>query len=185
MAGSNEVLLVRHGETDDNAADRFQGQLDTRLNDRGREQSRALARSLAGEGLRALYSSPLLRARETAEIVGAQLGLEPVFDDRLMEANTGDWTGQLYADVTAAAPDEFRAWRSADRSFRFPGGESVAEQAERVAAALVDVRGAGALPALVVTHGGAIRAVPGAVPTGDFVGNCAQYRLVDPAERAP
>jgi broad specificity phosphatase PhoE len=184
MAGSNEVLLVRHGETDDNAADRFQGQLDPPLNDRGREQSRSLARSLAGEGLKALYSSPLARARETAEILGAQLGLEPVFDERLMEANTGDWTGLLYRDVIAVAPEGFRAWRSADRTFRFPGGESVAEQAQRVEAALADVR-TGGLPAVVVTHGGAIRAVDGAVPTGDFVGNCALYRLADFAERAP
>lgn len=185
MAGSNEVLLVRHGETDDNAADRFQGQLDTRLNDRGREQSRSLARSLAGEGLRALYSSPLLRARETARIVGAQLGLEPVFDERLMEANTGAWTGLLYRDVIEVAPDDFKAWRSALPAFRFPAGESVAEQAHRVEAALADVRAAGGLPALVVTHGGAIRAIPGAVPTGDFVGNCALYRLADPAGHAP
>jgi len=185
MAGSNDVLLVRHGETDDNAADRFQGQLDPRLNDRGREQARALARSLAGEGLQAVYSSPLLRARETAEIIGAELDLEPVYDERLMEANTGDWTGLPYADVIAVALDEFRAWRSADRAFRFPGGESVAEQAERVAAALADVRSTSSLPALVVTHGGSIRAVPGAVAAGDFVGNCALYRLVDPAEHAP
>ena len=199
MAGCNEILLVRHGETDDNAADRFQGQLDPPLNDRGREQSRALARSLVDEGLRALHSSPLLRARETAEIVAAQLGLEPAFDERLMEADTGDWTGLPYAEVIAVAPADFRAWRGADRSFRFPGGESVAEQAERVAAALADVRRRSLLPALVVTHGGAIRvavgairvaagairAVPGAVPTGQFVGNCALYRLTDPADRAP
>ncbi len=184
MAGSNEILLVRHGETDDNAADRFQGQRDTRLNDRGREQSRALADSLAGEGLRALYASPLSRARETAQIVADRLGLEPVFDARLMEADTGAWTGLLYAEVIAAAAEEFRAWRRADRGFQFPGGESVVEQAARAEAALADVR-AGALPALVVTHGGTIRALPGAVPVGDFVGNCALYRLADSVEHAP
>ncbi|MDX6689117.1 MAG: 2,3-bisphosphoglycerate-dependent phosphoglycerate mutase [Solirubrobacteraceae bacterium] len=184
MAESNEILLVRHGETDENLADRFQGQLDPRLNDRGREQSRQLAASLEGEGLVALYSSPLLRARETAEIVGAHLGLEAVLDARLMEADTGDWTGALYAEVIATAPDGFRAWRRAERSFRFPGGESVAEQGVRVAAALADVRAAG-LPALVVTHGGAIRAVTDVVARGDFVGNCALYRLSEPVELAP
>jgi len=186
MAGSNEILLVRHGETDDNAADRFQGQLDTHLNERGREQSRALARTLAVEGLRALYSSPLLRARETAQIIAVELGLEAVFDARLMEADTGDWTGRPYAEVIAQAPDEFAAWRGASRTFRFPGGESVAEQAARVGAALDAVRAAGALPAVVVCHGGAIRAVPGANRAeGDFVGNCALYRLAASAEPAP
>lgn len=186
MAGSNEILLVRHGETDHNAADRFQGRLDTHLNARGREQSRTLARRLASEQLRALYSSPLSRARETAEIVGAALGLEPVYDARLMEADTGDWTGRTYAEVMAEAPDEFAAWRSVDRSFRFPGGESVAEQVIRVGAALADVRAAGVLPALVVCHGGAIRAVPGAHRTDDdFVGNTALYRLAATAAPAP
>lgn len=185
MAGSNEILLVRHGETDENAADRFQGRLNTHLNARGREQSRALALRLAGEGLRELYSSPLSRARETAQIVGGRLGLEPIYDERLMEADTGAWTGRLYADVIAAAPDDFAAWRAVSKSFRFPGGESVREQAARVAAALEDVRAAGALPALVVCHGGAIRSVPGAHRADDdFVGNCALYRLAVPAGSA-
>jgi len=177
---------VRHGETDDNAADRFQGRLDTRLNARGREQSRGLARRLAGEGLRALYSSPLARARETAQIVAAELGLQPAYDERFMEADTGDWTGRTYADVIARSPEDFAAWRSASRAFRFPGGESVCEQAARVGAALADVRAAGALPAVIICHGGAIRAVPAAQRADDdFVGNCALYRLAAPAESAP
>ncbi|MGI9097182.1 MAG: histidine phosphatase family protein [Solirubrobacteraceae bacterium] len=184
MAGSNEVLLVRHGETDDNAANRFQGRIDTPLNDRGREQSRALARSLAGEGLRALYSSPLSRARETAEIVGAQLGLKPTYDPRLMEADAGEWSGRLSAEIAAGAPGAFAAWRGADPGFRFPGGESVAQQAARVAAALADV-GAGPLPALVVTHGGTIRAVDGIVAPGGAIANCELHRVRAPAASRP
>jgi broad specificity phosphatase PhoE len=184
MAGSKEVLLVRHGETDDNAADRFQGQLDTPLNDRGREQARAVARILAGEGLRALYSSPLVRASETAEIVGAVLGLEPVLDERLMEADAGDWSGRLYAEIIADQSGAFDAWRAADPAFRFPNGESVAEQTARVAAALTDVR-AGPLPALVVCHGGVIRAVEGLRVTIGAVGNCSLYRLAVPSASTP
>ena len=180
MAGSNEVLLVRHGETDDNAANRFQGRIDTPLNDRGREQSHALARAMVGEGLRALYSSPLWRARETAEIVAAQVGLTPVYDERLVEADAGRWSGLLTADIVAAAPREYAAWRAADPGFRFPGGESVAEQAARVQAALADVR-AGALPALVVCHGGTIRAVAELDLAGRSVANCQVKRLPAPA----
>jgi broad specificity phosphatase PhoE len=177
MAGSNEVLLVRHGETDDNAAARFQGQHDTPLNDRGVEQSRSLARGLRDEGLRALYTSPLQRASATARIVGDALGLQPVVDDRLMEADAGDWSGRLIADVTAEAPEDWERWRRADPTFRFPGGESVAEQAARIGAALADVA-TGPLPALVVTHGGSIRSI-GAIdrPPGGSIGNCALYRL--------
>jgi broad specificity phosphatase PhoE len=177
MAGSNEVLLVRHGETDDNAARRFQGRRDTQLNERGREQSRALARSLRDENLQALYTSPLQRASATAQIVGDLLGLKAVVDARLMEADAGDWSGRLIADVTAAAPEAWQRWRRADPTFRFPGGESVAEQAARVHAALADVA-RGPLPALVVTHGGSIRAV-GAITLGGSgrIGNCALFRL--------
>jgi broad specificity phosphatase PhoE len=182
MAGSNEVLLVRHGETEDNAADRFQGRRDTQLNDRGREQSRTLAHSLRGEGLLAIYTSPLQRARATAQIVGDVLGIEPVVDERLMEVDAGDWSGLLY---TAVQPAALRRWRAADPAFRFPGGESVAEQAARVAAALADVAG-GPLPALVVTHGGSIRSVEGIdPPPGGAVGNCALFRLPAPAPSRP
>ncbi len=177
MAPSNEVLLVRHGETDDNAAGRLQGRRDTQLNDRGREQSRALAQRLRHEGLQALYTSPLQRARATAQIVGDLLGMEAIVDGRLVEVDAGDWSGRLIADVTATAPDDWRRWRCADPSFRFPGGESVAEQAARVAAALADVA-RGPLPALVVTHGGSIRAV-GAIerPPNGSIANCVLYRL--------
>ena len=185
MAGSNEVLLVRHGETDANASARFQGRTDTRLNERGREQSRALAGALRGEGLRALYASPLRRARETAQIVGAELGLEPILDERLVEADTGAWTGRPIADIRAGEAREYARWRAADPAFRFPAGESVAEQAARVAAALADVA-AGPLPALVVTHGGTIRAVEGIDrPAGGAVGNCALFRLAAPAPSTP
>jgi len=177
MAGPNEVLLVRHGETDDNAAARFQGRLDTQLNERGREQSRALADALRGEQLRALYCSPMQRARETAQILGDVLGLDAVFDERLVEVDAGEWSGLPIADVIENEPGSWERWRSVDPTFRFPGGESVAEQAARVAAALADIA-AGPLPALVVTHGGAIRSVAGIDrPPGGSVVNCAVFRL--------
>ena len=180
MAGSNDVLLVRHGETDENATRRFQGRADTRLNERGREQSRVLAAALRDEGLRALYSSPLLRAHETARIVGAAIGLEPILDERLVEADAGAWSGRLIADIVAREQVGYARWRAADPTFRFPAGESVAEQAQRIAAALADVA-AGPLPAVVVTHGGTIRAVEGIDrPAGSTVGNCAMFRLTVP-----
>ena len=180
MAGSNEVLLVRHGETDDNAAGRFQGRSDPALNARGREQSRALADLLRDEGLRALYTSPLRRARETAQIVGGALGLAPVDDERLVEADTGAWTGRLIADIVAADARAYARWRAADPAFRFPAGESVAEQAARVAQALAEI-GAGPLPALVVTHGGTLRAVAAIErPPDGAIANGALFRLPVP-----
>jgi probable phosphoglycerate mutase len=154
------ILLARHGETDDTVPPlRFQGQHDTPLNDTGRAQARELAeRVAAGSPLAALWSSDLSRARETAEIVGARVGLVPRLDARLREGDRGDWEGHLFEQVERAEPERYAAWRRAGASFRFPGGESLAEQQARVLAALADVE-AGALPALVVCHGGAIRCV--------------------------
>ncbi len=120
MAGGNEVLLVRHGETDENASARFQGRIDTRLNARGREQSRALAEAVRGEGLLALYSSPLLRAQETARIVGEAIGLEPILDERLVEADAGAWSGRLIADILEVSARGMRAGAPRIPAFAFP-----------------------------------------------------------------
>ena len=151
------ILLARHGETAENKERRFQGQKDVPLNDTGREQARVLGERAKAEGLAAVYTSPLVRARETAEIVAAALGLEPRADDRLKEVDVGDWQDRLKDDVERDDPDGWRAFREAGDEFRFPGGESFAEQQERVIAALVDVTQRGELPALVVCHRGVVR----------------------------
>jgi broad specificity phosphatase PhoE len=151
------VLLARHGETDDNAARRFQGHRDPPLNERGRAQARALGEHLAGEGIRELWSSPLRRAHETATIAGERLGLTPRVDDRLMEVDVGDWAGRMYTDLQDTDPELYAAWRSGSPAFRFPGGESLEEQGDRVAAVITEIAGVAALPVLVVCHGGVIR----------------------------
>jgi 2,3-bisphosphoglycerate-dependent phosphoglycerate mutase len=154
------ILLARHGETDDNREPiRIQGRRDTPLNDAGRTQAAELAERVAGEGVASLWSSQLSRARETAEIVGAQLGLEPVVDERLAEGDRGELEGRYWRDVAREDPELYAAWRRAGETFRFPGGESLREQADRTLAALDDVRAAGPVPALVVCHGGSLRVV--------------------------
>ena len=151
------ILLARHGETEENRERRFQGQKDVPLNDRGREQARALAEQAAGEELVALYTSPLIRARETAEIVGGRVGLEPRPDERLKEVDVGDWQDRLKDDVKRDDPEGWAAFERAGDEFRFPGGESFAEQQERVIAALVEITQRRELPALVVCHRGVVR----------------------------
>jgi broad specificity phosphatase PhoE len=154
------ILLARHGETDDNIEPiRIQGRRDTPLNATGRAQAAELAERVAGEGIASLWSSQLSRARETAEIVGARLGLEPVVDERLAEGDRGELEGRYWRDVAREDPELYAAWRRAGETFRFPGGESLREQMDRTLAALADVRAAGPLPALVVAHGGSIRVV--------------------------
>ncbi len=155
------VYLARHGQTAYNLERRFQGHLPVPLDDTGREQVADLAeRAAAGtsDGLPfvALWCSPLLRACETADIVGKRIGLAPREEPRLMETDAGDWTDRLFADVQAEDPDGFAGFIEGRPDFAFPGGESFAQQGVRVAAALVEVE-SGELPALVVCHGVVIR----------------------------
>jgi broad specificity phosphatase PhoE len=155
---SDGIWLARHGETDANAEGRVQGSLDPPLNDRGRAQARALAEQVAPLGIRALYTSQLQRARETAAIVGEKLGLTPQVDVRFAESFRGEWEGRLIAEIKADDPEAWDGSMAVEIGFRFPGGESLEEHAVRVEAALADVR-RGPLPALVVCHGGSIRRV--------------------------
>jgi broad specificity phosphatase PhoE len=156
------ILLARHGQTDFNAPPvRIQGSLDPPLNATGIAQAHALAESVAGEGLRALYVSDMLRARQTAEIVGERIGLEPVIEPRVRECGWGAWEGRLVDDIAREEPGAWAAWLRAGDEFRFPSapgkpGESLTEHMARTAAALEEIR-TGELPALVVCHGGTIR----------------------------
>jgi broad specificity phosphatase PhoE len=152
------LLLARHGETDDNREPiRVQGFRDTPLNDTGRSQAAELAERVVKDGIRSLWSSDLVRASETAEIVGKRIGLVPRLDARLREANRGRWEGRLFIDIEREDPEGYAAWLRAGEEFGFPGGESLLDQQGRVQAALNDIAATGELPALVVCHGGSIR----------------------------
>jgi broad specificity phosphatase PhoE len=151
------IHLARHGQTAYNHEGRFQGLLHVPLDDTGRSQARALAEQAARHELVALWCSPLARARETAEIVAQRIGLDPRDDARLVETDCGDWTARTFAEVRAQDPAGFARFERTDPAFRFPGGESYAEQTVRVMAALADIRASRELPALVVTHRVSIR----------------------------
>jgi broad specificity phosphatase PhoE len=155
------------------------------LDGTGRAQAADLARRAAAHDFRALWCSPLRRARETADVVAERLGLEPREDARLMETDAGDWTDRSFAEIQDEAPEQFAAFARGDPAFAFPGGESFAEQEVRVTAALAEVE-RGELPALVVCHGMVIRAALAsraghAVHRFDRVPNAALVPL-DPVE---
>jgi len=152
------IHLARHGQTAYNAEGRFQGHLPVPLDDTGFAQAEALAEAAAGVEIASLWCSPLLRARQTAEAVARRIGLDPVADDRFAETDTGDWTGRSFAEIRAEDPEGFRRFEVSDPEFRYPGGESFAEQSARVAEGLGDLRRRPeGLPALVVCHRGVIR----------------------------
>lgn len=154
------LLLVRHGETDWNAERRWQGHADVPLNARGREQAAALAEQLADDGIDAIYTSDLSRARVTAEIVGARLGVPVVADPDLREIDVGSREG-LTGEID-------RPW----------DGEDSEAHAARILAAvrrIAETHPTGRV--LVVTHGGSMRRVHehlGLDGTGPFE-NCTVW----------
>jgi broad specificity phosphatase PhoE len=182
---SSGVYLARHGQTAYNKEGRFQGQQEVPLDATGRAQAAELAERAAGYDFAALWCSPLLRARETADAVAARIGLQPREDARFMETDAGDWTNRSFKDVIAEAPELFASFANAEPDFAFPGGESFVAQEQRVGAALDDVE-KGELPALVVCHGMVIRAALSVrvgrwLPEGQRVPNGALVPL-EPSE---
>jgi 2,3-bisphosphoglycerate-dependent phosphoglycerate mutase len=154
------ILLARHGETRDNVEPlRFQGWTDTPLDVTGRRQAYELAGRLAAreQPIASLWASDLSRARETASIAGAALGLRPLHDWRLREGFRGRWEGFEFEAIRASEPERYAAWMRGGADFRFPDGESLLEQQQRVSAAVSEIHARGPLPALVVCHGGSIR----------------------------
>jgi broad specificity phosphatase PhoE len=153
------LYLARHGQTAYNLGRRFQGHLPVPLDETGRTQAAALAEAVADVAPVTLVCSGLARAQETAGIVGARVGLEPVVDRRFDETDAGDWTDRPFADVIAEDPDGFGRFVALDPAWAFPGGESFAGQTERVLAGVEDwrARAQESGPIVVVCHGVTIR----------------------------
>lgn len=160
-------FLVRHGESVYNVEERVQGQADVSLSDLGRRQAAALAtwaRAIpAAEAIDEIWSSPLVRARETAEAMAAALGLPLLIEDRLAELHAGVFQGHLWADLEAAFPAEVAQWRSGDVHFVIPGGESRADLAARGRAALEALAERPVRRMIVVAHGGVLTAALGSL----------------------
>lgn len=147
------LYCVRHGESTHNATGRIQGQADIPLSDFGRRQSQAVAEALAGLEIDAVYSSPLSRALETAEIIGRQLCLDVRTDPRLMEINAGIFQNRLRSEIQQRYPEAFACWVSGNSDFVIPGGESRTELMRRGCAAFRDLAVAGHQRAVIVSHG--------------------------------
>ena len=151
------ILLARHGETDWNREGRFQGWADPPLNATGRAQAVDLSVQLMAEELAAVYSSPLRRAYETAEVVAASLGLEPVTVDALREVDVGSWSGLSRAEIEQRFPEQYARWL--DYGQGWEDGETYEQMVDRVVGALQELAEArNGERILAVTHGGPMRA---------------------------
>jgi len=162
--------LIRHVESVSKATGRVQVQEDVELSTTGLAQAQAVAawsRSLLertdGPSVEEVWSSPLRRARETAEAIAAAIGLPLRIDDQLRELHAGIFQGHLWADLEARFPDEVARWRSGDADYAIPGGESRAELAARGRAALESLASRTARGMIVVAHGGILTAALGSL----------------------
>ncbi|WP_306119626.1 MULTISPECIES: histidine phosphatase family protein [unclassified Roseitalea] len=157
---AHPFYMIRHGQTDWNREQRFQGHKDIPINETGRRQAAAYGRMLAAErrdwaGWR-FVASPLSRASETMAILRRGLALDPEDfdrDDALMEVTYGQWEGHTLAELEPLQPELVAARETDKWTFLAPGGESYAMAAVRARRVLERLDG----PAVIVTHGGIIR----------------------------
>lgn len=159
---SRRVYLWRHGRTGWNVEDRFQGHLDPALDQEGREQATRAAERLALAEPEVLVTSDLRRARQTAAVLETASGRRARLDPRLREVSAGKWEGLSRDEVSEQFPAEYSSWLTGLDIAR-GGGETMAEVGSRAAACVLETVGdlSATGVAVLVTHGGAIRATIG------------------------
>ena len=177
----SRLFVVRHGETDYNRDGRYQGRIDVSLNDTGRAQAAQAASELESCGITHIYSSPLKRARETAEILNARLQLPVAIIEELSERALGRFEGQTKAEIARQVPGIWDG-QPIRQMFEAPeGAESLVEFAIRVHGAFARLRERHAGERiLLVCHGGVARTLHGLlrrVPDCDYFG----YKLANGA----
>ena len=162
-----QLFLVRHGLTEWNLTNRFQGWSDVPMNSEGYNQVGKLAKQLSGIQFAAVYSSDLCRAAQTAELIIAQsehqhtpLVVQKCFD--LREISFGDWEGLTFQDISQSDPEAVNHWVNGLDTFNPPGGESLAQLAERMKKFTKELLGNFSpdmvtQPILLVAHGGSLQ----------------------------
>jgi alpha-ribazole phosphatase len=155
-----KLLLIRHGETDWNTAGRWQGQIDLPLNAHGREQAGQIARSLSTAGIRAIYSSDLSRAAETAKSLGISLGLVVHTDRRLREIHQGEWQGLSVKEINERYASAFQQRMNDPLGVAAPGGETAHDLRQRVVQCIEEIRAKHPGDTVaIVSHGFAIAVI--------------------------
>jgi broad specificity phosphatase PhoE len=158
MVRIERVLLVRHGQTDWNVTGRWQGSEPVPLNGDGWAQARALAEYLRDRPIKAIYSSDLPRAWQTAVTIGQALGIDPRADPRWQEFNLGIFQGYTREEMQIRFPMEWEQFRENYWDYVVPQGESRRMFQNRVYAAWKDMIAESTGPeVLVVSHGGSIK----------------------------
>ena len=128
----SRLLLVRHGDTELNSAERYWGHSDVKLSASGFRQAEKLRRRLAAEKIDAIYSSDLSRASVIAETIASEHRLEVITCAELREINFGKLEGLTFAEISQLYPEVAKLWTGRISSLKFPGGEGLDEFDKRV-----------------------------------------------------
>ncbi|NRD79193.1 histidine phosphatase family protein [Bacillus sp. BRMEA1] len=155
------LILVRHGETDENSYHYYLGHYDAELNDKGRKQLRVLTSKLKnkGEQIDVIYSSDLSRANESARMIGEEFQVKPLPVFSLRELNFGDWDCKTYEDIKLDDQNQLEMWVNNPYKTAPPNGESLLQLGERIDNWLQQIcstKGRNET-ILIVSHGGPIR----------------------------
>jgi broad specificity phosphatase PhoE len=153
------ILLVRHGETDWNVSGQIMGERPIPLNRAGELQAERLAHFLKTRLIGGIYSSPMTRALQTADTIGATLGLPVTTDPGLKEIGMGQWEGQFWKDLT----DEIvrRNFYTMPQEARPPGGETIGEVQARAVAVVERARAGTGDPLVFISHADVVRVILG------------------------
>jgi broad specificity phosphatase PhoE len=133
------IILIRHGETDWNIEGRYQGQADPPLNSNGLLQAEELSKGLEKVGIQVLYTSPLQRTRQTADILANNLMVPVIDEPRLMEIHQGDWQTRLRSEIESLYPELFSNWEMNPWDVSPPGGEHLSQVQDRVNQAIDEI----------------------------------------------
>ena len=152
------VYLIRHAEAMGNINETFQGRTDENITEKGYKQLAELSKRFKEISIDKIYSSPLIRTRETAKAVNKHHGIDIIYDERLIEINGGVWEGKSWADLPTLYPVEFNLWTYEMHKFYIEDGETVVEVSERMKKAIGEIvsQNVGKNIA-IVSHGCAIR----------------------------
>ena len=176
-----EYILIRHGQTDYNLQEKFQGSSDIVLNKTGRKQARKIRKLYKQENINIIYSSDLVRCIQTAEYVSP--GVQVLVNENFREMNFGVFEGLTYGEIKEHHGDEYKKWKENMMDHVIDGGESFRQMSSRVIGEFEKIR-ANHDRATLVSHAGCIRTILSHYITGNiedswrfFIENCSITKL--------
>jgi len=153
-----KVYIIRHAEALGNIDETFQGRIDKPVTEKGHKQLEALSERFKDIHIDVIYSSPLIRTRETADAVNKYHGLEIIYDEGLIEIDGGVWEGVKWAEIPEKYPLEYRLWTKEMHNYRIQDGECMTDVYERIRKTIDRIVSENAGKTIaIVSHGCAIR----------------------------